>query len=224
MAERAVARAGAIVAVLAIGVAGVLVGRLVLDTLSGRDGVSWVLGRATGLTSYLLLLALVTTGLLLAHPWAHHLRWPSARGRLALHATLATFTLLFVALHVVVLATDPWAQVGWRGALLPMASVYRPVPVTLGVLALWAGLFTGVTARWAGRLAPRLWWPVHKVAAAILGLVWAHSVLAGSDTPLLRGFYLSTGIAVAALAVTRYAARSSADLVAELSSSLRVPR
>lgn len=137
-----------------------------------------------------------------------------------MHVSLATFTLVFTVLHVVVLATDEYAQVGWRGALLPMASVYRPVPVTLGVIALWSGLVTGLTARLAGRVAARIWWPIHKVAAVALVLVWAHSVLAGSDIVALRGFYLATGSAVLGLALTRYGARTPADRVAELERSL----
>jgi hypothetical protein len=214
------ARVATAVAVVAAVGSSALVVKLVVDALQGRSGVSWVLGRASGLTSYALLLGLVTTGLLLSHPWSRRLRGPSAATRLRIHAALATFTLAFTVLHVVVLATDPWAQVGWRGALLPLASTYRPVPVTLGVIALWAGLVTGVTARLAGGVAARIWWPVHKVAVGSLALIWAHSVLAGTDTPVLRSFYVATGIAVAALAVTRYAARTPADRVDELTRSL----
>ncbi|MCG2801434.1 MAG: ferric reductase-like transmembrane domain-containing protein [Cellulomonas sp.] len=209
--------AGALVLATAGSVAAA--GWLVLDALGGSK-VPWVFGRASGLTSYVLLLALVTTGLMLAHPWSRHLRLPSPRTRLTVHVGLATFTLVFTVLHVVVLATDPWAKVGWAGALLPMASTYRPVAVTLGVLALWAGLVTGVTARFAGRFAARLWWPIHKVAAGVLALVWAHSVLAGSDIVALRGFYLATGCAVVALAITRYAARTPGDRVQELAREL----
>lgn len=213
-------RVAAVLAVLGAVASCAIAAWLVADTLRGRSGTSWVLGRASGLTSYVLMLALVATGLLLSHPWSRRLRLPAAATRIRLHVALATFTLLFVVLHVVVLATDPWAQVGWRGALLPLASTYRPVPVTLGVIALWAGLLTGVTARLAGGVAARVWWPVHKVAAGVLVLVWGHSVLAGTDTPLLSAFYLSTGTAVAALAATRYGARTPADRVAELTRSL----
>ncbi len=192
---------------------------LVLDALRG-PAATWVLGRASGVTSYVLLLLLVSTGLVLSHPWGRHLARPAPRTRLAVHVSLATFTLVFTVLHVVVLATDDYAQVGWRGALLPMASVYRPVPVTLGVVALWSGLVTGITARVAGRWAARVWWPIHKVAAVALVLVWAHSVLAGSDVVALRGFYLATGSAVIGLALTRYGARTPADRVAELTKEL----
>lgn len=189
------------------------------QTLAGQMP-TWVLGRAAGVASYVLLLLLVITGLVLSHPWARHLHLPSPRTRLTIHATLSLFTMVFVVLHLVVLALDPWAKVGWIGALLPMASEYRPVAVSLGVLALWAGIITGVTARFAGRFAARYWWPIHKVAAALLLLVWAHSVFAGSDVAALTTFYIATGLFVVALAVTRYAARTPADLVESLTESL----
>lgn len=181
---------------------------------------TWVLGRAAGVTSYVLLLLLVVTGLVLSHPWARHVRVPGPRVRLTVHATLSVFTLVFVVLHLAVLALDPWAHVGWLGALLPFASGYRPVAVSLGVLALWAGLVTGVTARFAGRFAARHWWPIHKVATGLLVLVWAHSVFAGSDLTGLTPFYVGSGLFVVALAVTRYAARTPADLADSLAGRL----
>ena len=207
----ALAVLGWTVAIAASAGSAALAGAIALDTVRGSSKVPWLLGRASGLTAYLLLVALVTTGLLLAHPWSRRSRRPTPATWLGLHVALATFTFAFLVLHVVVLATDPWAGVGWPGALLPLASTYRPVPVPLGVLALWAGLITGLTARLAGRFAARVWWPVHKGSILVLVLVWAHSVLAGSDVQLLRWFYLASGCAVLALAVTRYGARTPAD-------------
>ena len=206
--------------VLAFGVGSMaIVWLMTRHTLAGQMP-TWVLGRAAGVASYVLLLLLVITGLVLSHPWARHLHLPSPRTRLTIHATLSLFTMVFVVLHLVTLALDPWAKVGWIGALLPMASEYRPVAVSLGVLALWAGIITGVTARFAGRFAARYWWPIHKVAAALLLLVWAHSVFAGSDVAALTTFYIATGLFVLALAVTRYTARTPADLVDSLTGSL----
>lgn len=215
--QEPVAVLGGLVAVIAGAAAVGFALWTVTGAVNGSSPVAWVFARASGVTSYLLLVALVATGLLQSHPWSRGIRRPSARTRLSMHVSLATFTLVFTVLHVVVLATDPWAHVGWRGAVLPMASAYRPVPVTLGVIALWAGLVTGVTARLAGSVAARIWWPVHKVAAAALVLVWAHSVLAGTDVVGLRGFYVATGFAVLGLALTRYSARTPADRVDALS-------
>ena len=84
-----------------------------------------------------------------------------------MHVSLSVFALAFIVLHVVVLATDSYAGVGSRGALVPMGSGYRPVPVTLGVIALCAGLLAGLTAALAGRVTGRVWWPIHKVAIVV---------------------------------------------------------
>ena len=210
--------AGLVALVLGVGsVALVLpVARHTLGTQMG----TWILGRAAGVASYVLLLLLVVTGIVLSHPWARYLRLPSPRTRITIHATLSLFTIVFVTLHLAVLALDPWAKVGWLGALLPFASEYRPVPVTLGVLAMWAGIITGVSARFAGHFMGRHWWPIHKVAAGLLVLVWAHSVFAGSDVNALTVFYVTTGLFVVALAVTRYSARTRSDLVDHLTGTL----
>jgi hypothetical protein len=201
------------------GVTGWLVGGTA-SSVAGNHNAPWIIGRAAGLSSYLLLVALVATGLVLSHPGRARLRRPRAATRIRLHVSLAVFTLALTVLHVVVLATDSYAHVGWHGALVPMGSAYRPVPVTLGVIGSYAGLLAGVTASLSGRrLVSRAWWPIHKVASVSLLLVWVHGVAAGIDTPSLLGLYLVTGAGVLALAVWRYLARTPAELVDEVASA-----
>ncbi|MFI7544815.1 hypothetical protein [Actinoplanes sp. NPDC049599] len=204
------------------GLAAWLSGRAV-GAVAGDRNAPWIVGRASGIAAYLLLVALVVLGLLLSHPRRTRWRRPGPELRLRLHVGLAVFTLALLVLHVVVLATDEYAKVGWWGALLPMASRYRPAAVTLGVLGAYCGLLTGLTAVLAGRLARRVWWPLHKTAMAGLVLVWAHGVLAGSDSAALRLMYLATAAGVLALAVSRYAARTPADRVRDLARA-RPPR
>ena len=74
----------------------------------------------------------------------------------------------------------------------------------------------GITAATAGRIVGRLWWPIHKVAAVSLLLVWGHGVMAGSDSAVLLVVYLSTGAGVLLLGVSRYVARTTGDRVADL--------
>ncbi len=176
----------------------------VVAAVTGRQQGPWILGRAAGVTAYALLTALVVTGLVLAHPQAARWRRPHPRTRLALHGGLAAFTLVFVALHVAVLASDRYAGVGWLGALVPFTSSYRPLPVTLGVLGLYAGAAAGLTAALAGRLVGRSWHRLHRVAGSAFLLVWGHGMLTGSDTTALRAVYAGTGAVVAALAASRY--------------------
>lgn len=221
------ARRAATVVGLAFGFAasaaltGYLVGRTA-GSVAGDRNAPWIIGRAGGLAAYAFLVLLVATGLVLSHPGRARLRRPSSATRIRLHVSLAVFTLALTVLHVVVLATDSYAGVGWRGTFVPMGASYRPVPVTLGVIAMYAGLLAGLTAALSGhRLLARVWWPVHKAAALALVLVWGHGVLAGIDSARLLWFYLLTGGALVALATWRYTARTPADLVDELAGTPR---
>jgi preprotein translocase subunit SecG len=205
---------------LSAGVSGMLIGHSA-QAVSGNRMAPWILGRASGVCSYLLLVALVLMGLLLSHPWRTRVRRPATASRIRMHIALSAFTLIFTVLHVVVLATDRYAGVGWAGAVLPMNASYRPVATTLGLIGLWAGLLAGITAALAGRLPLRLWWPIHKVAALSLVLIWLHGVLGGGDTQALLTLYLLSGGLVLIVAITRYAARTPADHVAEFEGGRR---
>ncbi len=192
-----------------------LVGAAVSSIASDKMA-PWLLARAAGVSSYLLIVALVCFGLFLSHPAAARVRRPGPAFRLRVHVSLAVFTLVFTVLHIAALISDRYAGVGWRGALVPGLAAYRPLPVTLGVIGLYAGLLAGITAAAAGRFAGRVWWPIHKVAIVSLLLVWLHGVLAGSDTPALLTMYVATGGLVVTLAISRYTARTRVDEVERL--------
>jgi hypothetical protein len=190
--------------VLSLGLSGVLVGAA-YQRVAGDRMAPWILGRASGVCAYLLLVGLVLLGLVLSHP-ARARRGGSTPARIRAHIALAVFTLGFTVLHIVVLATDRYAGVGWWGTVLPMHASYRPAAVSLGIIGMWVGVIAGLTAGFAGRLPRRLWWPLHKVAAVSLVLIWMHGVLAGGDTPALLGLYVLTGVLVLVVAGSRYTA------------------
>lgn len=166
----------------------------------------WIVGRATGIAAYLLLVALVGVGMWLSHPW--RTRWPVLHPttRLRSHVVLSVFVFVFVVLHVAAMVSDRYAGVGWLGALVPGASHYRSVPVALGTLAVGAGLAAGVTAWLANSVCQRIWKPIHRLASGCLALVWFHGVLAGTDTAALSVMYALTGAGLLVLGVSRYAA------------------
>ena len=186
-------------------VTGIVAG-LVIARVRGDRMAPWILGRASGLCAYLLLVALVVLGLTLSHPRRAQ-RGRSAMIRMRAHIVLSLLTLGLTALHVVVLATDRYAGVGWWGAALPMGADYRPVPVTLGVFGAWVGLLAGLSAAAAGWLPRRAWWPLHKVAAVSFVLIWLHGVFAGSDNHALLPIYLITGALILVVGISRYTAR-----------------
>lgn len=210
-------RAGTLVAAITLsaGITGLIVGSAA-QQIAGRHLAVWVVGRASAMCAYVLLVALVLMGLLLSHPWRARVRRPSTAARIRLHITLSVFTLVFITLHIVILATDRYAGVGWWGALVPMGASYRPVAITIGLIAVWSGLLAGITAALAGRLPRRLWWPIHKVASVALVLAWLHSVLGGKDTVALFVLYIPTAALLVVVGVSRYVAHQPADRIAEL--------
>lgn len=188
-------------------VVGVFTGQIA-TAVSGNRMAPWIVGRATGLAAYLLMVLLVLAGLLLSHPQRAELGRPGTLTRIRVHAALAAAAFVLTGLHLAVLATDEHAGVGWAGALLPMGARYRPVPVTLGLVGMWMGLAAGITAALAPHLCSRVWWPVHKVAILSIVGVWAHAVLAGTDSVALLTWYLATAGLVIAVATSRYLAVS----------------
>ncbi len=157
----------------------------------------WVAARALGVTAYLLLFVDVALGLFLSHP-RNTSEWRKTRQVLPWHEMFTVFIGAFLALHVVLLAIDPYANVGVVGALVPGFSAYRPVGVALGTIALYALIITAATAKWT-RLLPSGWWlKVHRFAVVVFLATWAHAVLSGTDGGALTPLYLATGLPILA--------------------------
>jgi hypothetical protein len=166
----------------------------------------WILGRSLGLASYLTLTALVVLGIWLRHPWRNRLRSPRPESLLRAHVVLAACTVALLAGHLVSIALDHYAGVGWTGSFVPWQATYRPTSVALGTLGLYGIVLVGGTAALAGSLGRRVWFPIHSVSAILFCLCLAHGALAGSDSHTLRWVYVATGGAVAAAQATRWAA------------------
>jgi DMSO/TMAO reductase YedYZ heme-binding membrane subunit len=170
----------------------------------------WITGRALGIAGYLSLTALVALGIWMRHP--SRFRWPSVHSetRLRLHATIGTATIALVVGHLASLASDHYAGVGWVGAFVPGVAKYRTFAVSLGIIALFFMILLMVSARTAGRRGARHWYLYHRFSIVTFLLVWFHGVLAGTDTTALRVLYMTTGVGVGLLALTRYTVSQSA--------------
>lgn len=157
----------------------------------------WIAARALGVTAYLLLAFEVALGLILSHP-RMTAEWRKTKQVFPWHEMVTVFTFGFLALHVAMLSVDRFANVGVVGAFVPGLSGYRPAAVAVGSVAMYALVFTAMTAKWT-RLLPSGWWlKVHRVAALTFLLVWVHAVLAGTDGGSLLPLYLATGLPILA--------------------------
>ena len=180
----------------------------------------WLAARACGITALVLLTAQVVLGLVLSHP-TNQSTWKFSKRLFPWHENLFVFTVSFMAVHVVFLVLDPYAGVGIGGALVPGLSSYRTVPVAVGVVALYALIFTGLTARYPKRLPTGWWLKIHRFSLVVLVAAWLHGVLSGTDTQSFLPIYVASGAAVVAAAAYRYwvvrRARTAAHAPAALS-------
>jgi DMSO/TMAO reductase YedYZ heme-binding membrane subunit len=137
----------------------------------------------------------VGLGLVLSHP-RNTAAWRTTRQVVPWHELITVFVWAFLILHIVLMAIDPYAKVGWLGALVPGLSEYRTPAIAIGTVAVYAMLITAITAKWT-KLLPDGWWlKIHRLSALTFLATWVHSVLAGTDGGALMPVYLATGLPI----------------------------
>jgi sulfoxide reductase heme-binding subunit YedZ len=140
--------------------------------------------------------------------------------RIHLAAALTAVGLLVV--HLLSLALDAHTGMSTSALVLPMASAYRPVAVSLGVLAMYTVVLVALTGAARGRLAgspraARRWRSVHAFAYLGWTLAIGHGVFAGTDTgrgpmPLVYAACITTVAAAVAVRLRREDMSASAPL------------
>jgi DMSO/TMAO reductase YedYZ heme-binding membrane subunit len=148
--------------------------------MSGWNAVTWDTARAGGLISYVLLTASVSLGLVLRNRWQSS-RWPRLVTN-ELHGYVSLLALVFIAVHVLAVAVDPFTHFGLAAVLVPFASHYRPIWMGFGIAALYLLLAVWVSTRLRRRIGHRLWRRIHLLAFAVYGAATLHGLGTGSDT------------------------------------------
>lgn len=151
----------------------------------------WFLSRASGIVAWLMLTATVIWGVVLATRAFPEQRRPAWLRDL--HTWLGGLSVCFVAVHLVALMADSYVSFGPTDLLVPFASDWKPVPVALGVLALWILVAVQATSLARKHLPRSLWRWVHLSSYATFWLTSLHAAYAGSDRSAL--LYQVTAVA-----------------------------
>jgi ferric reductase like protein len=174
--------------------------------------VFWYLTRGSGVVALLLLTASICFGI------ATTMRWrTNGMPRFAvagLHRSLTLVAVVFVALHVATTVLDGFAPIGWKDAVVPFFSPYRPIWLGLGAVAFDLLLALVITSLLRARLGYRLWRTTHWLAYASWPVALVHSLGTGSDARAgwLELLAVACSLAVAlALAARVAAGPGSAD-------------
>ena len=162
------------------------------------DSVLWYATRGAGAVSLVLLTGVVVLGILTSRRWSAR-AWPRFLTA-SLHRNLALLSLVFLGLHIVTAVVDPYTSLGWKAALVPFSSSYRPFWLGLGVVALDLLLALVITSLARHLIGLRAWrfvpcWPVAAV----------HGLGTGSDST--QAWMLALDVACTGAVVTAVAVR-----------------
>jgi methionine sulfoxide reductase heme-binding subunit len=143
------------------------------------DQVLWFATRGAGAVSLLMFtaatcLGLVTVTRFQASGWPRFFNYE-------LHRRVSLLSMVFLAVHVLAAVLDPFTSLGIGAALVPLASTYRPIPVALGVIALYLVVALIATSLLRKRLGQRTWRVVHWSSYAMWPLAVLHGLTAGTD-------------------------------------------
>ena len=166
----------------------------------------WFTARGAGLSALLLLSISTTIGALM-----------TGRGHAAnrvvwhyIHRVTASLGLGVLALHITTILADPYARVGWRAAVVPFTSGYRPTWVGLGTLAVYTFVLVAAVGAARGRFAatPRgaaLWRQLHCLAYLGWAMAMWHGFVSGTDSDVtwVRALYVLCGVSVVGAMLAR---------------------
>jgi predicted ferric reductase len=160
----------------------------------------WYLARASGLVAWVLLMASLVWGVLLAT----RVLKPHDRPAwlLDLHRWLGGLAMAMVGLHIGSLIGDSFVHFGLADVLVPFASGWKPAPVALGVLSLYLLAAVEVTSLAMRKLSRRVWRGVHLTSYGLVWLVSLHAGLAGTDVFNLAYRGVAALLTVAGVAAT----------------------
>lgn len=143
---------------------------------------TWLAIRATGVTAWGLLTAVVLWGLLLRTRLLGGSVKPPVL--LNMHRWLGALALSFLAIHMALLVVDPVVSFSIPQLFIPGIAPWEPFAVSLGIIAMWLMLPVSVVGRIRQRLGKngaKIFAKTHLIAYSAWPLATAHYVLAGTD-------------------------------------------
>ncbi len=139
----------------------------------------WYLTRASGIVAWLMLTASVVWGIVLstrAFPDQRRPAW-----LLDLHRWLGGLTVSFVVIHLAALVADNYVTFDLVDLLVPFASEWKPLPVAIGVVAMWLLVAVEATSLLMKHLPRRVWRGIHFTSYAVFLLASLHASFSGTD-------------------------------------------
>lgn len=162
---------------------------------------TWYLTRAAGIVAFVLLWFSVLGGLLQSTGLLARVMRPVTATDL--HNAIGIWSLYATAFHMVVLLWDHDTPFTVAGLLVPFASYYKPLLMTLGLAGAYLTLLATISSYYRSKLGPVVWRRLHLLSLVGFLAALIHGLVAGTDSHDLFGLYAIAGLSVLGFTVYR---------------------
>lgn len=165
--------------------------------------LTWVVARVAGLAALTALSISLLTGVALR---TAVLDWlGSNRMVRSLHEYTTVLWMPLGALHIGALMLDQTARVRPLDLVVPFLVPYGGLAIGLGTLSCQVFLLVAITGLMRRRMETQAWQWLHRLSYVAYGLLFVHSLLAGSDVgdPVVAALTWSTAGMLAVLTAAR---------------------
>jgi predicted ferric reductase len=162
------------------------------------ESLLWYATRGAGMVSLVLFTAVGCLGMLTVGRWQRP-GWPRFLTA-EFHSNLALLSIVFLVIHILIAALDPYTSLGLGSALLPFSSPYRQFWLGLGGVSMYLIAAIVATSLLRSRIGRRTWRAVHWISYAAWPLAIMHSIGTGTDGGTVWGLLLVGGCAQAVVA------------------------
>ncbi|MBJ7338162.1 ferric reductase-like transmembrane domain-containing protein [Mycolicibacterium sp.] len=173
------------------------------------DQALWALGRGTGITALAFLT--LSVGLGIATRSGRRLAALPRFAVVDVHRFAALAGTLLIAMHLVLLFFDPYAQLRLLDVVVPFLGAYRPLWLGLGTLAFDVLIVVIVSSLLRHRLGARTFRVLHWSTYALWPIALAHAL--GNGTDAGRAWFLVFAACCALIVAAALTWRVRADFV-----------
>lgn len=160
----------------------------------------WYTTRSTAIVAFVLITAGTVLGVASTQRALASRTWPRFATQ-ALHRNVTVLGMVFVLVHVITTVADSYVNVGVSAVIIPFASGYRTLDVTLGTIAFDLLLLVAATGFLRVRMTEPVWRWIHRSAYVAWPLAMLHFISTGTDGGFGKwGFWLAMLAAAAVIA------------------------
>ncbi|MCH6265832.1 ferric reductase-like transmembrane domain-containing protein [Neobacillus citreus] len=138
----------------------------------------WYLIRTTGTIAYVLLYLSVMIGL---YTQVQKKRKQKIAIPLIWHESLSNWAFILTLGHVVITLIDQYMSFQWFDVLIPFQTDYQPIPMALGILALYFLILTIVTSKARKAIGYQAFRKVHALNPILYIFTTMHGLMMGTD-------------------------------------------